>query len=137
MLRSVLAIVIGFVVIGSLVGVTDLLMHSMFADKFGPSGRVDDVGILVVTQIYVFTYAVFGCYLCARIAERRPMFHALFLGALGLILNIVASYMTWQLWPAWYHIVALLAAVPAAWLGGWLRERQIEHRPLGLRGATA
>ena len=137
MLRSILAIVVGFLVIGGLVGVTDLGMHSMFASRFAPNGGMTDPTLLLVTEGYVFVYAAFGCWLCARIAGRRPMFHALVLGVLGFIFNIVGTSMTWQLYPAWYHIVALILVMPAAWLGGRIAERQVENRPVGLAGAAA
>lgn len=29
----------------------------------------------------------------------------------------------WNTAPAWFHILALLPVMPAAWLGGWIRER--------------
>jgi hypothetical protein len=137
MLRSILAVVVGFLVIGGLVGVTDLAVHSLFAGRVAPNGGVTDPALLLVTEIYVFIYATFGCWLCARIAGRRPMFHALILGALGFIFNIVGTSMTWQLYPAWYHIVALILVMPAAWLGGRIAERQLENRPAGLAGAAA
>ncbi len=137
MLRSVLAVIVGFVVIGAAVGCTDLLMHAIAPSRFGPNGQVSDVAILWLTEIYVFIYATAGCYLCARIARRRPMFHALILGVLGLVFNIFGSYMTWQLYPAWYHVVALVVAMPAAWLGGRIAERQMENRPVTFAGAAA
>jgi hypothetical protein len=137
MLRSVLAIVAGFVVIGCLVGLTDLAMHSLFVGRYGPNGSVSDAVVLAITEIYVFVYATAGCWLCARIAQRRPMFHALVLGVLGLVFNVVGSYMAWKLFPAWYHVVALILVMPAAWLGGRIAERQLANRPLGLAGAVA
>jgi len=137
MLRSILAIVVGFLVIGGLVGVTDLAMHSVVPDRFAANGGVTDPLLLMITELYVFVYAAFGCWLCARIAGRRPMFHALVLGVLGFIFNIVGTSMTWQLYPAWYHIVALILVMPAAWLGGRIAERQFENRPVGLAGAAA
>jgi len=137
MLRSVLAIIVGFVVIFCLVGPTDLLMHSLFPGRFAANGAVSDTTVLALTEIYVFIYAVFGCYLCARIARRRPMLHALILGAMGLVLNVVASSMMWSLYPAWYHIVAILVAMPAAWVGGRIAERQMSARPVTLASAAA
>lgn len=137
MLRSILAVVVGFLVIGGLVGVTDLAVHSLFPGRFAPNGGMTDPTLLLVTEIYVFVYATAGCWLCARIAGRRPMFHALVLGVLGLIFNIVGTSMAWHLYPAWYHIVALILVMPAAWLGGRIAERQLENRPAGLAGATA
>jgi hypothetical protein len=137
MLRSILAVVAGFLVIGALAGLTDLAVRAMVPGLFAPNGAVTDPMLLGVTEVYVFVYATFGCWLCARIARRRPMFHALVLGVLGLIFNVVGSSMTWQLYPAWYHVVALILVMPAAWLGGWIAERQLENRPAGLAGAAA
>jgi hypothetical protein len=137
MARSILAIVVGFLVIGGLVGVTDLAMHSLFVGRYAPNGAVSDPALLMITEIYVFVYAAFGCWLCARIAGRRPMFHAIVLGVLGLIFNVAGSYMAWQLYPAWYHVVALVLVMPAAWLGGRIAERQFENRPARLAGAAA
>lgn len=137
MLRSILGIVAGFLVIGGLVGVTDLAMRALFAGRFAPSGGTVDPMLLAVTEIYVFVYAAAGCWLCARIAQRRPMLHAIVLGVLGLIFNVAGSYMTWQLYPAWYHVVALILVMPAAWVGGRIAERQLADRPVGLAGAPA
>lgn len=137
MLRSILAIVAGFFVIGGLVGVTDLAIRSLWAGRFAPNGGTADPLTLVVTEIYVFVYAAAGCWLCARIAQRRPMLHAIVLGVLGLVFNVIGSYMTWQQYPAWYHVVALILVMPAAWLGGRIAERQLANRPVGLAGAPA
>ena len=136
MLRSVLAVITGFVVIGLLAFGTDAVMHSLAPGKFGPNNSVSDFGLLAFTEIYVFVYAVFGCWLCARIARRRPMFHALVLGVLGLVFNVVGASMTWQLYPRWYTVVGLLAVMPAAWVGGRLAERQMANRPVTLAGAA-
>ena len=137
MLRSVFAVITGFVVIACLAIGSDAIAHSMFPDKFGAKNAVSDVGLLFATEVYVFIYATFGCWLCARMARRRPMFHALVLGVLGLVFNIIGGYMTWQLYPRWYTVIGLLAVMPAAWLGGWIAERQMAGRPVALSGAAA
>ena len=137
MLRSALAVIIGFVVIGGLAFGTDAIMHSVAPDKFGPNNSVSDFGLLAFTEIYVFVFAAFGCWLCARIAQRRPMFHALVLGVLGLVFNIVGGAMTWQLYPLWYTVVGLLLVMPAAWVGGRIAERQMANRPVAFTAAAA
>ena len=124
MVRSILAIVIGFVFIGVLAFGTDAALRAAMPDAFGPGGRVDSVPLLLFAQLYVFVYAVAGCYLAARIAGRKPMQHALILGGLGLVFNVAGSIAMWNTAPAWYHVVAILLVMPAAWLGGKLRERQ-------------
>lgn len=124
MLRSILAIVAGFVFIGVLAFGTDFAMRAAMPSFFGPDGRVDSVPLLLFTQLYVFVFAVAGCYLAAWIAGRRPMQHAIILGLLGLVFNIFGVVQMWNTAPAWYHVMALLLVMPAAWLGGKLRERQ-------------
>ncbi|GLC24178.1 hypothetical protein [Roseisolibacter agri] len=125
MLRSIGAIALGFLVIGCLAFGTDAAIRSTVPQHFGAGGRLDDVGLLLLTQLYVFVYATFGCWLTARLAPSRPMRHALILGALGLAFNVAGTIAMWDTAPAWYHVVALALVMPAAWLGGWLRERQL------------
>lgn len=125
MLRSVASVVAGFVFIGALAAGADALLRSFAPTAFDAAGRVDTVAILVFMQLYVGVFAVAGCYLAARLAPSRPMLHALVLGALGLLFNIVGSIALWDTAPAWYHITALLLVMPYAWLGGYIREREL------------
>ena len=124
MVRSILAIVVGFIFIGVLAFGTEAALHSAMPSAFGANGRVDSVPLLLFIQLYVFVYAVAGCYLAAWIAGRKPMQHALILGVLGLVFNVVGTMKTWDTAPAWYHIVALLLVMPAAWVGGMIRAGQ-------------
>lgn len=123
--RSVIAIVVGFLVIGVLAMGTDALLKSTVPGIFGPDDRVDSVPWLLIIQLYVFAYAVFGCWIAARLAPNKPMRHALILGLLGLLFNIAGTIALWDKMPAWYHIVALALVIPAAWVGGRIRERQV------------
>jgi hypothetical protein len=123
--RSTVAVVVGFLVIGVLAMGTDAILRSNVPGVFGPGGRVDSVPWLIVMQLYVFVYAVFGCWLAARLAPDRPIRHALILGVLGLVFNVAMLRATWDTAPAWYHVVAIALVMPAAWLGGRLRERQL------------
>lgn len=120
MLRSVLAIVAGFVVIGVLAMGTDALVRAAVPTAYDASGRMDGVPWLLATNAYVFVYAVFGCWLAGRLAPRRPLLHAIILGVLGLVFNVAGAVQQWDTAPAWYHVVSLALALPAAWLGGRL-----------------
>ena len=126
-----LAIALGFIVIACLAFGTDAIIRTTAPQYFGVGGRVDDVGLLLFSQLYTFIYATFGCWLAARLAPSRPMRHALILGALGLAFNIAGTIVMWHTAPAWYSIMALALVMPTAWLGGWFRERQLA------RGAPA
>lgn len=124
MLRSIGAVVVGFLVIGALAGGTTAALPGLLPAMFGPGGRVDSVALLLAMQAYVVLFATFGCWLTARLAPSRPMLHALVLGGLGLAFNVWGSVASWDLYPTWYHALGLSLTLPAAWLGGWIRERQ-------------
>jgi hypothetical protein len=124
--RSILAVVTGFLVIGVLAFGTGAVVKSTLPGAYAPDGiRMVSTSVLILTQVYVIVYAVFGCWLAARMAPSRPMAHALALGVLGLAFNLVGGTMTgWSEGPAWYYVVALLLVMPAAWLGGAIAERR-------------
>jgi hypothetical protein len=124
MLRSILAIVAGFVAIGVLSFGTNAALHAAgilpAADQ-----PIFDTGLLLLTIAYVAVFAIAGCYLTAVLAPNRPMLHALILGALGLVLNVVtAASMRGQV-PDWYLAAGVLLTMPYAWIGGKLREMQL------------
>lgn len=135
--RSILAVVVGFLLIGALSVGADMLVRQLAPGAYDGT-RMTSVAWLVVTQAYVAVFAVLGCYVCARLAPDRPMQHALVLGALGLVFNIVGSYARWNDVPVWYHVVALAMTMPYAYAGGWLRERELARQaPTGPAHAVA
>ena len=124
MLRSILAVVAGFVYIGALSVGADFLVRAAMPDAFAANGRTDSVPLLLGIQIYVGVFAISGCYLAARLAGRAPMRHAMILGALGLAFNVAGTIAMWDTAPVWFHALALALVLPYAWAGGWLRERE-------------
>jgi hypothetical protein len=126
-MRSVIAIVAGFVLIAALSFGADAVLRSVLPSVFSSTGRVESAPVLLLVIAYVFVFAVVGCYLTARLAPSSPLKHALVLGVLGLIFNIIGTIALWNSAPAWYHVVALLLVMPAAWLGGRLREAQLRQ----------
>lgn len=123
--RSIFAVITGFLAIGALSFGSDALLKRMMPASFDAAGRTDSVPVLLLIMAYVAVFAIAGCYLTARLAPNRPMRHALILGALGLVFNIVGSISLWDTAPAWFHIVSLVMVMPYAWIGGKLRENQL------------
>ncbi|HKP73902.1 MAG TPA: hypothetical protein VJT67_00105 [Longimicrobiaceae bacterium] len=119
-LRSILAIVVGFVVIGVLSFATGA---ALVAAGVNPTS----VGLLLFATLYVAVYATFGCWLAAVLAPSHPMRHALILGALGLVFNLAGAAAAWGQQPAWYLVLNLALVMPYAWLGGRLREIQLQR----------
>lgn len=124
MVRSVVAVLSGFLLITALSFGTDLAIRAAMPALFEVNGRTDSVAVLLLTIGYVGLYATLGGYLTARMAPTQPMRHALLLGWLGLLFNAGGSYATWDTAPAWYHLVSLALVMFWAWLGGRMREQE-------------
>ena len=127
MWRSIMAVVVGFLFIGLLAFGADAVLRSVMPGAFDAAGRVTSVPVLILTLAYVGIFAIAGCYLAARLAPSHPMRHALILGVMGLIFNIAGTIALWDTAPAWYHVTALALVMPYAWIGGRIRERQLER----------
>lgn len=134
--RSILAVLAGFVLIFALATGTNLLLAAVAPDTFPGSGIVTDNVALVLTLVYVAVYAIGGCYLTARLAPSHPMRHALILGALGLAFNVMGVVATWGQVPAWYSLIGLVLTMPYAWIGGRIRENQLESASHGRLAAS-
>ena len=65
MIRSIVAIIVGFLVIGALSVDTDLARRAALPGRF-LTYRMDDPALLVLTLAYVFAFAVFGCWLAGE-----------------------------------------------------------------------
>lgn len=130
-LRSIGAVVLGFVAIGALAFGTQKLIAPML-----PAGSFDAMGnpltspLQLATLAYVAVYATFGCWLAGRLAPSAPMKHALALGVLGLVFNVATSMPFWKTMPAWYLVVGIGTTMLWAWLGGRLAERSSGPRAI-------
>ena len=124
--RSILAIVAGFLLIGALAFGTGaaLTAAGLFPAATEP---VSNIGLLLLEMAYVAVYAIAGCWLAAFLAPNRPMRHALILGVLGLVFNVAMAAATWELRPTWSILLNLALVMPYAWIGGRLREQQLER----------
>jgi hypothetical protein len=125
-LRTVLAILGGFVVVVLLSIGTDAILHALKIYPTLGQGMSDQLFLLATA--YRTLYGIIGSYVTARLAPDRPMWHAMVGGVIGLILSIVGAVATWkhtEMGPHWYPLALVVTALPSAWLGGKIRETQI------------
>jgi hypothetical protein len=122
--RSILAVVAGFLFIGTLAFGTGAALTA--AGLFPAAGAALTTGQVLLEAAYVAVFAIAGCWLAAFLAPDRPMRHALILGVLGLAFNVIGVVTTWGQRPLWAVVVNLALVMPYAWIGGRLRERQLE-----------
>jgi hypothetical protein len=125
MVRSIAAVVVGFVLIGALNVGTSALLARVAPGMVPTDGPVASTASLLLISAYVALYGIAGCYVTARLAPSRPMLHALIVGVLGLAISSPTALQSWDDAPAWFNVYNLLAVMPYAWLGGWLREREL------------
>lgn len=130
-LRSTLAVVGGFLLIGALAFGTGKLMQSSWPAQHAPDGTPTTAPMMLVQLLYVGVYATFGCWVAARLAPSRPMLHALVLGLLGLVLNVASAIALRDRVPDWYLAAGVGTTMLWAWLGGRIAEsRAGATRPL-------
>lgn len=134
--RSILAVVAGFLFIAVLAGSTGAALGA--AGYLPANGEpMMDTGPVLLEAAYVALFAIAGCWLAARLAPSRPMRHALVLGLLGLVFNVVGAMAAWGQRPDWAMLLNLALVMPYAWLGGRLREMQLDRVGPGHVSAAA
>jgi hypothetical protein len=125
MMRSVWAVLAGFILIGILSFGTDTIMHAMSPWAYDDKGGTTNVPILLVSMLYSAVYGLVGCYVAARLAPSSPMKHALILGLVGVVVTGLINFGLWGHVPAWWSIANVLVVMPLAWFAGRLRENEI------------
>lgn len=121
--QSIIAVVVGFVLTAVLNLATNAALAA--AGVIPSAGPTTDTATLVLVCAYVAAYGILGCYVTARLAPQRPLFHALVLGGVALAMSIPVMIGAWNDTPAWFNVFNLLAIMPYAYVGGKVRERQL------------
>ena len=124
LLRSVFAVLAGFIAVVALSLGTDQVMHSLRV--FPPWDQpMSDAGDNLLALAYRCLYGVLGSYLTALLAPHSPMRHVWIGAGIGFVLSTggIAAAMTTNLGPLWYPIALTLTTLPCAWLGGKLHQR--------------
>ena len=129
-LKSIGAVVAGFVAVVVLSLGTDVVLHA--TGVFPPWDRRMSDALFLLATVYRTVYCIAGSYIAARLAPNRPMAHALVLGVVGLVVSAAGAVVTWNKGPAfgphWYPVALIVTAIPCAWLGGRLRTMQLHAR---------
>src|SRR5690242_11818415 len=118
MLRSVVAVVIGYLVFFAS---TVLLFQLTGRDPHAPAST----GFMLLSILYGVVFAGFSGYAAARVAGRYEFEHSLAVasviaavGAASLLTRPGGSVI-------WTELAALLCMAPSAMAGGWFRARQV------------
>ena len=127
MIRSIAAVVAGFLAVAGLSLATDEVFHLL--QVYPPWGvTMTDPRLYVLALSYRIVYTVLGGWITARLAPQLPMRHVMVLAIIGLIggsAGVAAAIGRSDLGPLWYPIAILLTAYPCTWLGGVLLVRAV------------
>jgi uncharacterized membrane protein len=134
LMRSVVAVIVGaFVGIVLSIG-TDLLLRA--GGILPAPDQAASSPVLLLATVYRTVYGILGSYITARLAAFRPMAHAMVLGLMGLVANILGTVTTWNKGPAfgphWYPITLIVLALPTAWAGAQIRIAQLRKAAASL-----
>lgn len=117
LVRSVVAVAAGFFASTVMSLGADLAFRRMSPDSFDAEGQASSDGTLFVIMGYEVLFAAVAGYVTARLAIRKPLAHALIMGAVVLVGRIPTAILSWSTVPVWFHLGVLLLIVPAALLG--------------------
>ena len=122
--KSIWAIVAGVLFVFVATTLVDILLHLVHV--FPPMGQPIDDRLSLIATSYRIPIGVLGGWLTARLAPDRPMWHAMRLGFVGLVLGLVGAVATWNagFGPHWFAIALPALAIPQSWAGGRLYERR-------------
>jgi hypothetical protein len=123
--RSIVAVGAGFFTVMVLSAAADMMFTGLSPDAFDASGHARTESSLFIKLAYETLFAFLAGYVTARIAVRRPYFHALVMGGLVLAGRALIAMAAWDVTPPWFNIGILVLILPVALsgakLGTWNR----------------
>lgn len=119
-LKSIVAVVAGFVTIITLVSLTDMALTS--TGVFPASPEQYTAPLLLIALVYRTAFAVVAGLVVAKLAPAKPMKHVVILAAIGVVIGTagVIAGLGKVGYPLWYSVALTLLTFPAIWYGGRL-----------------
>jgi hypothetical protein len=122
MLRTVLAALAGYALIGVLVVFTDQLF-SLMVQGFNSMAAPPSYYFKVTLATDGF-YTMLGGFLCGTIAQQAAKKATLFLMIGGEIIGLASTVALWRTQPHWFALGLLILFPPAVWIGSWMGARR-------------
>ncbi|WP_304219054.1 hypothetical protein [Phenylobacterium aquaticum] len=122
--RSTVAVVGGLAAVVGLSTGTDAALQAV--GVFPSGGKTMGQGLFALAFGYRALFGVAGGWIAARLAQARPVAHAVVLGGIGLALSLMGVAVSLghpEMGPGWYPIALAVTALPLSWLGGLLARR--------------
>src|SRR5690554_791105 len=131
--KSIGVITLAFVAIALLSVVTDFLLESIGVLPDPEKGLFETWAILLVL-FYRAIFTIFGGFIIARFAPRKPMLHAVILGVIGTAITLLAvsNPEVAQKSELWFGYTLAAITIPCLWLGVNIQENwsmEPHHKP--------
>ncbi|HVS64747.1 MAG TPA: hypothetical protein VMT85_14725 [Thermoanaerobaculia bacterium] len=123
-MKSVLAIVAGFVVWTAIYLGSNQGIVAAFADRFAEDGSTRDPAALLLVLLASVVASFVAGWVNAALAPSSRLQHGLVLGAVNLLVGIAVQSAYWTTIPLWFHVVFLALLVPVIVFGSWVRARR-------------
>lgn len=121
--KSIGAILAGIITAGVLSALTDFVLEStgIFTP---PEAGLFTAWMIIVAVAYRFVFQMLGGYITATLAPNHPLRHAVILGSIGTLFNILGALGGTGQAPWWFFALLIITALPSTWLGGKLKLMQ-------------
>ncbi len=117
MVRSVVGVVVGYLVFGASAAM-------LFALNGQDPNIVPGTGFLAASVVYGVAFAILGGFLAAVIAGRKEVVHAGIVAAIIATIALVSLLAKFGKSSIWSEVSVLVLMAPAALFGGNLRSRR-------------
>ena len=116
--KSIGVILLAFITIALLSIITDFLLESIGLLPNPKKGLFDTWAIILVL-VYRGIYTIFAGFIIARLAPSKPILHAIILGAIGIIITVLAinDPSVADKAPLWFGYTMAAITIPCLWLG--------------------
>lgn len=125
MMRSIGAVVAGFVVWSFLWLGGNIALSTAFPDAFDANGMTTDAGMLVGVLIWSVVLSVVSGLIAGAVARQSKVTHGVVLGVLLLIVGVGVQVSVWNQMPIWYHLPFLALIVPGNVVGASLSRSRL------------
>ena len=124
LLKSILAIVVGFILVGVLSVGTDLILEAthMFPPISQPQAYTWQ--LLFLALIFRTVYAGIGGYITALLSPGKAMRDAKILAGIGFVVAVIGALSHLNLGNVWYPILLAILSPIAVVIGARLRVRK-------------
>jgi hypothetical protein len=119
MLRTILAVLAGWMTTGVLVVCFDLILTKLLPNDY-KQGQIPPDWVSAMVLATSAFFSIPAGWVTAKLAKTDPQRHVTYLICWGLLMGVVSAVMAWNQIQWWYHIGLLVLWVPMVLLGGRL-----------------